>query len=63
MSKKDIKVYRVDLTISEYNQNDEGFYSIKENIEVARGPDQLIESLESVYFSTVKYIDKRVNHD
>ena len=48
---KDIKVYRVDITISEYNQNDEGFYTIKENIEVAKGPEQLTNTLESIYFN------------
>ena len=53
----------MDITISEYNQNDEGFYTIKENIEVAKGPKQLVEAIESIYFNTLKYIEKRVNSD
>ena len=57
---KDIKVYRVDITISEYNQNDEGFYTIKENIEVAKGPKLVAETLESLYFNTLKYLEKRL---
>ena len=55
----DIKVYRVDITISEYNQNDEGFYTIKNNMEVVKGSKQILKTLENVYFNTVKYLEKR----
>ena len=56
----ELKVYRVDITISEYNQNDEGFYIIKENKEVVKGPKQVIKTLENIYFNTVRFLEKRL---
>lgn len=56
----DKKVYSVVITVLEYNANDEGFYTIKENREVAKGPEHVLETLESVYFNTVKYLEKRI---
>ena len=56
----EVKVYRVDITISEYNLNDEGFYNIKENMEIVKGPKQLLITLENVYFNTVKYIERGI---
>jgi len=56
----DIKVYRVDITVSEYNANDEGFYIIKDNTEVVKDPKYVIKTLESVYFNTLKYLEKRL---
>ena len=57
------KIYRVEITVSEYNPNDEGFYTIKVNTEVAKGTNQLISSVDSVYFSTTKYLEKRLIKD
>ena len=57
------KIYRVEITVSEYNPNDEGFYTIKVNTEVAIGTNQLISSVDSVYFSTTKYLEKRLIKD
>ena len=56
----DVKVFKIDVTVSEYNKNDEGFYTIKSNLEIAKGPKQLTESLESIYFNITKYIKKRI---
>ena len=55
----DIKVFRVDIIISEYSNEDEGFWNIKENMETAKGHKQLISTLESVYSNVVKYLEKR----
>lgn len=57
---KDIKVYSVIITVSEYSANDEGFYIIKENKEVVKGPEHVLKTLESVYFNTIKYLEKRL---
>jgi len=56
---EDIKVFRVDITISEYSQKDDGFWNVKENMETAKGKEKILNTLENVYFNTVKYIDKR----
>ena len=55
----DIKVFRVDIIVSEYSNEDEGFWNIKENMETAKGHKQLISTLESVYFNVVKYLEGR----
>ena len=55
----DIKVFRVDIIVSQYSIGDEGFWNIKENMETAKGHKQLISTLESVYSNVVKYLEKR----
>ena len=55
----DIKVFRVDIIVSEYSNEDEGFWNIRENMETAKGHKQLISTLESVYSNVVKYLEKR----
>ena len=60
----DIKIFRVEITISEYNKSDEGFWTIKQNLEIAKGIKQLTKTLESIYFNADKYIEKKIkgNH-
>jgi len=54
------KTFKVDVIISEYNQNDEGFYIIKANAEVAKGPEQLVESFDILVSNGKDYIERRL---
>lgn len=54
------KVYSIIITVSEYNETDEGFYTVKENKEVVHGAEHVLETIESVYSNVVKYIEKRL---
>ena len=56
----DIKIFRVDIIISQYSDRDEGFWNIKENMETTEGLKQLTKTLESVYFNVAKYLEKRL---
>jgi len=57
----DIKIFRVDIIISEYSEKDEGFWNIKENMETTKGKKHLIKTLETVYFNVTKYLEKRLH--
>ncbi|KKN27829.1 hypothetical protein LCGC14_0860500 [marine sediment metagenome] len=55
----DVRVFRVEISVSEYNGNDEGFYNIKQTMETTKGKERLKETLDSIYFSTLKYLERR----
>ena len=54
------KTYRVEFTISVYHEVDEGFYSIKKDLEVANGKEQLLQSIELVKKNIVDYTNRRI---
>ena len=55
----DAKVYRAEIIVSEYNGDDEGFYTLKQTLEMAKGPEQLKETIDSIHFTTLKYLERR----
>lgn len=54
------KIYKVEMTLSQYNANDEGFYSIKNDFEIATDYAQLLESFDIVKNNILDYINRRI---
>ena len=53
---KEEKHFTVDLVVSEYHMNDEGFYTVKRNMEISNGKTELLKSFDKIVLEVRKYI-------
>ena len=57
------KTFSVEIIISEYHSNDEGFYHIKKSYELSNGKKELIESFNEIVSNVRKYIKKKITNE